>query len=233
MDFNHAIIAKDNSASGAVYKGAALGQVGAATQLFVANFNSGAIEAYDSNFTRVSLPTRAFRDRSVPKGFAPFNVQNINGQLYVTYAKQNAARHDDVGGAGAGFVDVFNTSGKLLRKLQHTKALNSPWGEAVAPSSWGKLAGDILIGEFKSGEIDAFSAKNGRFVTALKDSTGTPVQIPGLWALAPGTGSATSSTQSIYFTAGVNDEQDGLLGMLNFTTSSAQNSPPPMTMPGY
>lgn len=227
VNFNNAVVALDHSASGAVYKGATLASVGGAEELFVTNFNSGSVEAYDSSFQRVTLAPKAFRDRSIPKDFAPFNIQQVGGNLYVTYARQNSAKHDDVGGAGNGFVDVFNTSGKLLHHLQHGSFMDSPWGVTVAPSSWGKFAGDILVGQFKSGQIDLFNPKSGRFVSTLNDQSGKPIQNDRLWALTPGTGSDTASTQSLYFTAGLNDEQDGLFGTLTFTAVAEPKKQPP------
>ncbi|HEY2587661.1 MAG TPA: TIGR03118 family protein, partial [Tepidisphaeraceae bacterium] len=153
LDLNHAVIAVDNSAGGAVYKGATLAQTSSGTDLFVANFNSGHIEVYDSSFANVT-PSSGFSDRTIPKGYAPFNVQDVGGQLYVTYAKQDALKQNDVPGAGHGFVDVFDTSGKLIHRLQRGAFLNAPWGVTVAPSTWGRLAGDVLVGQFGSGRID-------------------------------------------------------------------------------
>lgn len=221
VDATHAILAVDNSGSGAVYKGAALAQVKGKTQLFVTNFNAGTVEVYDDTFARVALP-RGFQDHRIPRGFAPFNVQNINGLLYVTYAKQNATKHDDVGGLGSGYVDVYTVAGKLRSRFQHGNFLNSPWGVAAVPTSWGRLAGDILVGQFKSGNVDIFNPRSGRFVGLLGDATNNPIVIDGLWAITPGSGSATSSAQSIFFTAGVNDEKDGLLGSLSFSSVTKQ-----------
>jgi uncharacterized protein (TIGR03118 family) len=228
LDLNHAVVAVDNSASGAVYKGAALAPTSSGTSLFVANFNSGHIEVYDSSFNNVT-PAGAFTDRAIPKTYAPFNVQNVGGQLYVTYARQNAAKHDDVAGAGHGFVDVFNTSGKLVRRLQRGGFLNSPWGVAVAPSSWGRLAGDILVGQFGNGRIDLFSPKNGVFLGLLRNNTGQIEAIDGLWALSPGNDGQAGDANTIYFTAGPDGEQHGLFGALQFTTTLVKQK---VTTPG-
>jgi uncharacterized protein (TIGR03118 family) len=222
VDSANAILAVDNSASGAVYKGATLAQVNGKKELLVTNFNAGTVEVYDDTFSRVTLRHGGFQDHGIPKGYAPFNVQEIGGLIYVTYAKQNAAKHDDVGGVGAGFVDVYNVVGRLRSRLQHGNFMNSPWGLAVAPASWGKVAGDILVGQFKSGNIAVFNPHSGRFVGLVGDSTNTPTQIDDLWAITPGSGSATSSTESIFFTAGVNDEKDGLFGSLSFMGVSGQ-----------
>lgn len=228
LDLNNAVIAVDNSAKGAVYKGATLAQAGNGTDLFVANFNSGHIEVYDSSFTNVT-PASGFSDRAIPKGYAPFNVQNVNGQLYVTYAKQDSAKHDDVKGAGHGFVDVFDTSGKLIRRLQRGGFLNSPWGVTVAPAGWGKLAGDILVGQFGNGRIDLFSPKNGAFLGNLRNNAGKIETIDGLWSIAPGNDGQAGDTNTIYFTAGPNEEKDGLFGALQFTTTLVKQK---VTNPG-
>jgi uncharacterized protein (TIGR03118 family) len=232
VDVNNAILVYDGNTApgGAVYKGLAIGNVGADTFLYAANFRSGNVDVFDSNFALVHSKN-AFKDPSIPKGFAPFNVQNINGMIAVTYAKQDAAKHDDVAGAGNGFVDFFSTKGKLIRRLHHGKFLDSPWGLTVAPTSYDKLAGDILVGNFGSGQIDAFNPRSGKFITTLDSAANTPIVINGLWALTPGSGAADSSTQSIYFSAGSNDEQDGLFGTLDFsssiTTGKVVKSPAP------
>lgn len=216
VDPNNAIIAVNNAPSGAVYKGATLGVLNGKTELFVTNFHAGTIEVYDDTFSSVPIGG-GFHDRRIPKGFAPFNVQDINGQLYVTYAKQDATGQNDVGGAGNGFVDVYDTSGRLIRRLQHGKFLDSPWGVAIAPSSWGRFAGDVLVGQFKSGQIAIFSAKGGSFLGLLRDQNNKPVQIDRLWALTPGSGAPTGTPGALYFTAGLNNENDGLFGAFTFT----------------
>jgi uncharacterized protein (TIGR03118 family) len=214
-------IVVDNSstptaASGAVYKGATLNQEG--TRLYAANFRAGTIEVYDQNFTQVSLGSRAFADRHIPKGYAPFNIQSIGSQLFVTYAKQNAEKHDDVAGAGHGFVDVFDENGKLERRFQHGGFLNSPWGVTVAPTSWGKIGGDIIVGQFGNGRIDVFS-KSGNFRGFLDDASNHPITIDGLWDVTPDSNPADAA--NLYFTAGPQEETHGLFGALTFT-----NTPP-------
>ena len=210
-----ATLVHDNS-PGAVYKGLALAQNAAGQdEIFAANFRSGQIEVYDQNFNPTTVPG-GFVDKRLPKGYAPFNVQNINGQLFVTYAKQNDQKHDDVSGAGHGFVDVFDTSGHLVRRFNHGSFLDSPWGVTVAPASWGNLAGDILVGQFGSGRIDVFKPKGG-FVDFLRDQFGKPVVLDGLWGVVPGSGLPAADPNSIFFTAGSNSEADGLFGTLTFT----------------
>ena len=224
VDQNNAILAVDNSTSGAVYKGAALADVGGGSELFITNFHAGTVEVYDSTFSPVALGATAFHDKRIPKGFAPFNVQNVNGQLYVTYAKQDATGQNDVGRPGNGFVDVFDTGGNLVRRLAHGSFLDSPWGVTVAPSTWGRFAGDILVGQFKSGRIDIFNSRGG-FVGFLRDQHNKPLTIDRLWALTPGAGLPASDPNTIYFSAGVNDEKDGLFGSLAFTPIAKKSAP--------
>jgi uncharacterized protein (TIGR03118 family) len=219
-----ATMIKDNSSTGAVYKGATIAQDASGhTELFLANFNSGQIEAYDNTFTPVTLSSTAFSDKKVAKGYAPFNVQAIGGDLFVTYAKQNAQKHDDVKGSGHGFVDEFDTSGNLVRRFARGGFLNSPWGVTVAPSSWGAIAGDILVGQFGSGRIEIYTS-SGKARGFLKNDSNKPVTIDGLWALTPGSGSATASTSDIYFSAGPDDESNGLFGKLVFGTKTLKSN---------
>jgi uncharacterized protein (TIGR03118 family) len=232
VDQTNAIIAVNNSQT-SVYKGLAIATTSTgATQLFAANFRTRAIDVFDSNFSPVAEAKGAFSDTTIPKTYAPFNVQNINGNLFVTYAKQDAAKHDDVGGAGHGFVDEFNTSGKLLRRLQRGAFLDSPWGVAVAPASFGSYAGDILVGNFKSGFVDVFNTRSGRFVGNLVDTSKKKIHIDHLWALTPGSGGSTESANTIFFTAGINDEADGLFGSIQLA-GVAKAPPPPVVSGGF
>lgn len=233
VDATNAIIAVDNSAT-SVYKGLAIATTPAgASQLFAANFRTRAVDVFDSNFSPVTEAKGAFTDKSIPKTYAPFNVQTIGGNLFVTYAKQDAAKHDDVGGAGHGFVDEFNASGKLLRRFQRGAFLDSPWGLATAPASFGKYAGDLLVGNFKSGFIDVFKAKNGRFIGWLDGTNGKKIHLDHLWALTPGSGGPTESANTLYFTAGINDEADGLFGSIELTGIARTPPPPVMSGGGY
>lgn len=205
------ILAVDNSAggTGAVYKGLAIGTSGGVTRLYAANFRSGQVEVYDQNFHLTGTIT----DPSVPAGYAPFNVQVLNGQLYVTYALQNAAKHDDVAGAGHGFVDRFNLDGTGMTRLVSNGPLDSPWGLAIAPTAFFGLGGDLLVGNFGDGTIDAFNSA-GAFLGDLRDSHGTPLSIDGLWGLQVGNGGSGGDPNSIFFTAGPNGETNGLFGTL-------------------
>jgi uncharacterized protein (TIGR03118 family) len=211
----------DNSASGAVYKGLTLGNNGGNELLYAANFNSGAVDVFNSSFHTVSLAAGAFTDPSLPTGYAPFDIQNIGGMIYVTYALQDGAKHDDVAGAGHGFVDVYNTAGALQGRLISQGKLDSPWGLAVAPASFGPFGGDLLVGNFGSGQIDAYNPLNGTFLGVLKDSHGNPIVNQGLWGLAFGNGSNGFNANDLYFTAGIPGpgkvEEHGLFGVIQPT----------------
>ena len=154
----------------------------------------------------------AFIDPNIPAGYAPFGIQNIDGSLFVTYAKQDAAKHDDEAGPGHGFVDVFDTDGHLLRRFASRGPLNSPWGVARASLPFGRFSGDILVGNFGNGKIHAFDS-DGNFLGALRDATGKPIAIDGLWTLTLG-GGRNSNSSTLYFTAGPNGETDGLFGTI-------------------
>jgi uncharacterized protein (TIGR03118 family) len=219
-----------NAMVGAVYKGLATGvnATGVIVTppnmtdfvfLYVTNFRAGTIEVYgpapSTSTTGFYAPVTTdgnFTDADIPHGYAPFGIQNINGNLFVTYAKQNAAKHDDVAGKGNGFVDVFDTDGHLLRRFASRGALNSPWGVTRASFDFGRFSGDILVGNFGDGRINAFDS-DGNFLGQLRDTNGKPISIDGLWTLTLG-GGAKSSQDTMYFTAGPNSETDGLFGTI-------------------
>jgi uncharacterized protein (TIGR03118 family) len=204
---------------GAVYKGLAIGQTDDGPMLYAANFRHGTVDMYDQNFNEV----KSFTDKHVPAGFAPFNVQVLDNKLFVTFAMQDDTKHDDVAGAGNGFVDEFDLEGHLLHRVASGGPLDSPWGLAIAPSSFGTFAGDLLVGNFGDGTISAFDLHDhDRFVGKLTDASGNPITIPDLWELIPGNDGKAGSSSSIYFTSGVQDEAHGLFGSLtpNPTPSS-------------
>jgi len=203
----------DNSGSAAVYKGLAFGSNASGNFLYASNFRAARIDVIDKSFAPAAL-AGSFSDPNIPLGFAPFDIQNLNGTLYVTYAKQDATRHDDVAGPGLGFVDAFDTSGNLLRRIASGGALNSPWGLAIAPSGFGPFHNDLLVGNFGDGTINAFDLGTLKFHGQLGDGTGHPIQNDGLWALRFGNGGAGGPTNTLFFTAGLNDEQDGLYGSI-------------------
>jgi uncharacterized protein (TIGR03118 family) len=214
---DQAVLAVDNS-PGAVYKGLVFGTNVHGVFLFAANFRAGTVDVFgpatdNSNGMYVPVTTDGdFTDPGIPAGFAPFGIQNINGDLFVTYAKQNEEKHDDVAGPGNGFVDIFDTDGHLLRRFASQGPLNSPWGVARASFAFGGFSGDILIGNFGDGQINAFDS-DGNFLGTLKDGKGQPVVIEGLWTLTLG-GGRNSSSDTLYFTAGINGEADGLFGTI-------------------
>jgi len=192
---------------GAVYKGLALVSTPAGKFLYATNFRFGTIEVFDSNFHLVN----SFTDPTVPAGFAPFGIHNIGGNLYVTFAKQDAAKQDDDVGPGNGFVDVFAPNGHLLQRLASQGRLNSPWAVTLAPPTFGAVGGDILVGNFGDGRINAFDPTTGQFLGQLRNHGG-PITISGLWGLRFPAGSLNVTPNALYFTAGPNDEADGLLG---------------------
>ena len=198
----------------AVYKGLAIAQAtNGHTYLYAANFRSGRVEAYDDTFTPVQLPGGLFVDPRIPAGYAPFNVQELAGRLYVSYAKQDATLHDDVAGRGHGFVDVFSNEGRFVRRLVTRGALNSPWGLALAPSGFGRFSGALLVGNFGDGHINAYNPVTGAHLGQLRKANGRPIVIDGLWGLRFGNGNA-ARTNELVFSAGPHDESDGLLGKI-------------------
>ena len=208
------------STAGAVYKGLAMANNGTANQLYAANFHSGAIDVFDAGFQPVTLAAGAFTDSNLPAGYAPFNIANIGGQLYVSYALQDVAKHDDVAGFGHGFVDVYDTSGTLVKRLitghpgVATDPLDSPWGMTLAPATFGDFAGDLLVGNFGNGKINAFDPNSGVFLGTLSDAAGNPIVIDGLWGLKFGNGAGGGDAGTLFFTAGSGGEQHGLLGSI-------------------
>jgi plastocyanin len=198
--------------------------------LYVANFNASTIDVFDSNFSTVTLDGR-FADPDLPPGFAPFNIQNIGTSLYVTYALQDDARHDDVSGPGNGFVDVFDFNGNLVQRLVSNGKLNSPWGVALAPSQFGDFSNALLVGNFGDGTINAYDSTSGAYLGTLQDSTGTVISIPGLWGVKFGNGGNGGDVNTLYFTAGIpgdgNIEDHGLFGSIQ--TANLPSSTPPGT----
>jgi uncharacterized protein (TIGR03118 family) len=227
-----AVIVVNNSqvpdaARGAVYKGATISVFRGKPYLYVTNFRAARVEVYDSNFKRVRLGEEAFDDDCIRDGFAPFNIQAIGENLYVTYAKQDAAKHDDVAGAGLGFVAVFSPSGRRLARLDHGDWFNAPWGVVLAPGEFGKFSHSLLVGNFGSGWIAAFNPVSGRFEGFVRNPDNTILGIDGLWGLEFGNGGSAGPSNTLYFTAGPNDENDGLFGTLTpvATELDAENEP--------
>jgi uncharacterized protein (TIGR03118 family) len=208
---------------GAVYKGLAIAQSDDGPMLYAANFRHGTVDMFDQNFDQVG----SFTDPNLPADFAPFNVQVLDNKLFVTFAMQDDVKHDDVARTGNGFVDEFDLEGHLLHRVASGGTLDSPWGLAIAPSDFGKFAGDLLVGNFGDGTINAYDLHHhDKFVGQLTDASGNPIVIPDLWELIPGNGGQGGDPNAIYFTSGVQDEMHGLFGSLT------PNATPSMMMAG-
>jgi uncharacterized protein (TIGR03118 family) len=226
VDPSNAILGADESAGGAVYKGLALGSAGGANYLYATNFHNGTVDVFDKSFALHTFSADQFTDPNPVAGFAPFGIQNIHGILFVTFAKQNAAKHDDVAGPGNGFIDEFDTSGHFLMRFASGTAaggtlteLNSPWGMAVAPDDFGKFEGALLVGNFGDSHVSAFDLKSGRFLGQLEDAQGNPLVLNGgfkgpddrgLWGIAFGRDGDGRPT--LFFAAGIGDESHGVFG---------------------
>jgi uncharacterized protein (TIGR03118 family) len=214
----NAFLEVDNSDNGsnrsAVYKGMTSGEIDGKKVLYVSNFRSGRVEVYNTNFQRVYLDEDAFDDERIPRDFAPFNVQNIGGSIFVTYAKQDSLRHDPVGGDGLGFVDIFSTTGKLQGRLEHGDWFNAPWGVVWTPRDFGEFSNTILVGNFRSGWIAAFNGFTKKFIGFVRNPDDSLVTIGGLWSLTFGNNGAAGSSDTLFFTAGGIDELHGLFGTL-------------------
>ena len=198
-----------------VLTGATIAQIEENRFLYVADLQAGKIRVYDTNFKPVELDEDAFDDDHLPPGFAPFNIQNIGGDLYVAYAKQNQAKTFVTSGTGLGFVDVFSPRGRLLMRLEHGDWFNAPWALTLAPSDFGTFSHRILVGQFGSGEILAFDAVTGQFQGKLRDQKNNSLALKGLWGLAFGAGDQTSGpANTLFFNQGLNGGNDGLFGTL-------------------
>lgn len=232
VNATNAIIAVNQSASGAVFKGCVVGGTSAAPVLYVTDFHNGLVKMFDSSFNPITNSS-AFVDSSIPSGFAPFGIAIFGNNVYVTYAMQDAEKHDDVAGAGNGYVDVFNASGALMTHLISKGVLNSPWGMAMAPASFGQFGGALLVGNFGDGTINAFDPVKGTSLGTLKDNTGNAIPIPGLWSLIFGNGGRGGDPATLYFTAGIpgpygeDAESHGLFGSIqappSFTSANVVN----------
>jgi uncharacterized protein (TIGR03118 family) len=212
---------------GAIYDGLAIGDFNGAHFLYAADFHNGKIDVIDGQFNQVTLGTNGFgtfTDPNLPRGFAPFNIQNLGGKLYVTYAQQNATGTRDVAGPGNGFIDVFDTSGHFLQRLVSNGALNSPWGLALAPSNFGSFSNDLLVGNFGDGTISAYNPTTGAFVGQMLDEDGNAIHIDGLWGLQFGNGVSSGSPNTLFFSAGINSGRDGLFGSLQPTVAGGANA---------
>ncbi|HEV3023275.1 MAG TPA: TIGR03118 family protein, partial [Pirellulales bacterium] len=204
--------------SGAIFTGLAEGTSGGNPFLYAADFHNGRIDVFNGSFATATL-AGSFADAAIPAGFAPFNIQDLNGNLFVTYAKQDAAAQNAVAGAGNGFVAEFDSSGNLIGTLVSNGPLNAPWGLALAPATFGDLAGDLLVANSGDGKINAFNPTTGAFISTLNDASGNAITIDGLRGLSFGNGTSAGDASTLYFSAGPSGGTHGLFGSLQ----SAQN----------
>jgi uncharacterized protein (TIGR03118 family) len=238
VDRTNGILMNDQSAAGpgAVYKGLAMASTPQGNFLYATNFRNNSVDVFDTNFKLVNQ----FTDPGGAAGYAPFGIQNIAGTLFVTYALQNAAKHDDVEGPGNGFIDEFAPSGQLIERFATGSgaggtltAINSPWGVTVAPASFGAFGGDLLVGNFGDSHVNAFDLQTGDFLGQLSDTHGNPLALvggfqgsdtKGLWGIAFGNGHAGGGTNTLFFAAGINDEADGVFGEVDVASAKHDNA---------
>ena len=213
----NAVVVADNSASGAVYTGIAIVNNGTGNFLLAANFSKNKIDVLDPKFAPATLGGN-FTDPSIPSGFAPFNVHVINNQVFVVYAQQNPAGGTPTTGAGAGYVSVFDNNGRFVAHAISGGNLNAPWGLALAPSSFGAFGGDLLVGNFGDGTINAYDPSSFALKGQLLDSTGKPIQNDNLWEILFGS-NGTGDPNTLYFSAGINGEKGGLFGSIAVTAA--------------
>jgi uncharacterized protein (TIGR03118 family) len=218
VDLTHAFIAVDNSVvdhsdqqhRSAVYKGLAIASTSHGTFIYATNFRGGFVEVYDSDFTLV----KTFNDHTLRDSYAPFGIQKIGGKLFVTYAKLDFKKHDDVAGPGHGFIDTFDLDGNLLSRFAAHGTLNSPWGLALAPANFGDFSNALLVGNFGDGKINAFDVSTGAFLGQLKDASGNPLIFNGLWGIRFGNDGSAGPPNTLFVTAGIDDEGHGLFASI-------------------
>jgi uncharacterized protein (TIGR03118 family) len=217
-----------NGANHAVYKGLALGSVSGSAFLYATDLHNNKVDVFDTNFTKPTDMQGKFIDPAIPAGFVPFGITALNDQLYVSYTKQDAAKHDETTGAGLGYVDVFDFSGNFVSRFASAGVLNAPWGMAIAPAGFGSLAGDVLIGNFGDGKINVFAPNGTALATSVGPLTvtnGGAISIPGLWSLVFGNGDSDKPLTTLFYTAGFADQTDGVFGSI--ATSSDTTAPDP------
>ena len=209
----------DNSSLDANYKGVELASFNGNNYLYAADFHNGKIAIFDSLFasvTTVSANAAPFVDPNLPTGYAPFNIRNIGGNLYVAYAQQDAEAADEVAGPGLGIVDVYSPDGTFIKRLISNGNLNAPWGMAMAPGNFGVFSNMLLVGNFGDGTINAYDPSTGAYVGTIKDKKGNNIVIDGLWSIQFGSGAGDGGrANALYFTAGIQDESHGLFGQIN------------------
>jgi len=215
-----------NGTDHAVYKGLALGTVNGESFLYATDLHNNKVDVFDTNFTKPPNMQGKFIDPTMSAGFVPFGITALSDQLYVTYAKQDAAMHDEVTGAGLGFVDVYDFSGNFVNRFASAGPLNAPWGIAPAPSGFGSFAGDLVIGNFGDGTINIF-APNGTSLATSKGpftvNNGQIFTVPGLWSLVFGNGDSDKPVTTLFYTAGFANQTDGVFGSISMASTPAPN----------
>jgi len=213
----------DNGPAGAVYTGLALAKNGSADFLYATDFHNARIDVFDSSF-KPATAAGGFVDPALPAGYAPFGIQAVGDQLYITYAPQQGPQNQhEMVGPGLGLVDLFGADGTLVRRVATGGVLNAPWGIALAPANFGQFGKDLLIGNFGDGTINAFDPVTGQFIDSLRDASGKPLSIPGLWGIAFGN-SLLAVSNWLYFAAGINDRADGLYGRIVASPAAVSGS---------
>ena len=210
---NNAVIAVDTGGN-AVYKGLAIGAYNGANYLYAADFHNNRVDVYDGNWQKATLPG-SFTDPNLPTGYGPFGIQAIGDRIYVAYAQRETGGNDDVKGAGLGVVDVYDMAGNMVKRLVTGGNLNAPWGLAMAPANFGDFSNALLVGNFGDGKINAYNPTTGAFIGTLQKSDHTPIVIDGLWGIAFGNGVNNQPTNTLFYTAGPNDEAHGIYGRID------------------
>ncbi len=212
-----------NGTDHAVYKGLALGTVDGASYLYATDLHNNKVDVFDTNFTKPAAMQGKFLDPGLPSGFVPFGIAALDGQLYVSFAKQDSAQHDEITGAGFGYVDIFDFSGNFVSRFASAGVLNAPWGMAMAPSGFGSFGGDVLIGNFGDGTINVFAPNGTALATAvgpLMGSNGQALSFAGLWSLVFGNGDSDKPVTTLFYTAGFADQTDGVFGKITVGSST-------------
>jgi uncharacterized protein (TIGR03118 family) len=225
----HAVTAYDDGVSSgdnhAVYKGLAMGSSNGANFLYATDLHNGKVDVFDTHFEKPDGMQGKFVDPTLPAGYVPFGIAALNNQLFVTYAKQDAQRHDETTGAGLGYIDIFDFNGEFVGRLASGGDLNAPWGLVVAPAGFGTFQGDLLVGNFGDGAINVFAPNGNSLATSMGPLTvnGNALAIPGLWALAFGNGDADKPKTTLFYTAGFANQTDGVFGGLAVAQAPTPN----------
>jgi uncharacterized protein (TIGR03118 family) len=215
----------DNGTEHAVYKGLAIGTVSGASFLYATDLHNNKVDVFDTNFTKPTAMQGKFVDPTLPADYVPFGITALNNQLYVTYAMRDPALHDEVTGAGMGYVDVYDFSGNFVSRFASAGALNAPWGIAPAPAGFGSFEGDLLIGNFGDGTINIFTPNGTSLATSKGPLTvnGATFAVPGLWSLVFGNGDSDKPVTTLFYTAGFADQTDGVFGSIAVSSTPATN----------